>query len=218
MYRDTSRDLVRLAGVHGGQVVVDLACGTGVTAEELLAALGPDGVPMARPAPSRPVIASWGSTRWLPCPGPRSFHAVTRAEGETVVTAGGRVLGVTAWGDDLAEARAAAYRAVGSSALPTNTTGATSPRRDFGPLEPLGSGSSRGRRVLMSICSRNRDKIDMRIWWSATFQGTPSNTDASVMSPSPRAFSHEVALCRGALAPRPRSSCWSASGTADLED
>jgi ubiquinone/menaquinone biosynthesis C-methylase UbiE len=43
MYRDTSRDLARLAEVHGDQVVVDLACGTGVTTGEVLAALGPGG-------------------------------------------------------------------------------------------------------------------------------------------------------------------------------
>jgi phosphoribosylamine--glycine ligase len=40
------------------------------------------------------------------------FHAGTRAEGERVVTAGGRVLGVTAVGDDVDAARASAYRAV----------------------------------------------------------------------------------------------------------
>lgn len=43
MYRETSRDLVRLAEVHGDQVVVDLACGTGVTTEEVLTVLGPSG-------------------------------------------------------------------------------------------------------------------------------------------------------------------------------
>ena len=40
------------------------------------------------------------------------FHAGTRKEGELVVTAGGRVLGVTAVGDDVDAARARAYRAV----------------------------------------------------------------------------------------------------------
>jgi len=40
------------------------------------------------------------------------FHAGTRRDGDRVVTAGGRVLGVTAVGDDVAEARARAYRAV----------------------------------------------------------------------------------------------------------
>jgi phosphoribosylamine---glycine ligase len=40
------------------------------------------------------------------------FHAGTRREGEQVVTAGGRVLGVTATGGDLGEARRRAYAAV----------------------------------------------------------------------------------------------------------
>jgi phosphoribosylamine---glycine ligase len=40
------------------------------------------------------------------------FHAGTRRDGDRVVTAGGRVLGVTAVGDDVDAARARAYRAV----------------------------------------------------------------------------------------------------------
>jgi phosphoribosylamine--glycine ligase len=40
------------------------------------------------------------------------FHAGTQASGDTVVTAGGRVLGVTALGGDLAAARDRAYEAV----------------------------------------------------------------------------------------------------------
>jgi len=39
------------------------------------------------------------------------FHAGTRRDGERIVTAGGRVLGVTAVGDDVAEARKRAYDA-----------------------------------------------------------------------------------------------------------
>ena len=39
------------------------------------------------------------------------FHAGTAERGRRVVTAGGRVLGVTALGDDRAAARAAAYAA-----------------------------------------------------------------------------------------------------------
>ena len=42
------------------------------------------------------------------------FHAGTRREGDRIVTAGGRVLGVTALGSDLAEARNKAYDAVES--------------------------------------------------------------------------------------------------------
>ena len=40
------------------------------------------------------------------------FHAGTQVEGGNLVTAGGRVLGVTALGDDLAAARKRAYEAV----------------------------------------------------------------------------------------------------------
>jgi phosphoribosylamine--glycine ligase len=40
------------------------------------------------------------------------FHAGTRRLDGTLCTAGGRVLGVTALGNDLAEARKAAYAAV----------------------------------------------------------------------------------------------------------
>jgi ubiquinone/menaquinone biosynthesis C-methylase UbiE len=43
MYQDTSSDLVELVGPAPGAVVVDLACGTGVTTREILAALGRDG-------------------------------------------------------------------------------------------------------------------------------------------------------------------------------
>ena len=41
------------------------------------------------------------------------FHAGTRRDGERVLTAGGRVLGVTAWADDLPTAIERAYAAVG---------------------------------------------------------------------------------------------------------
>jgi len=45
-------------------------------------------------------------------PGTKVFHAGTALSGQDVVTNGGRVLGVTAWGAGLAAAREAAYRAV----------------------------------------------------------------------------------------------------------
>ena len=40
------------------------------------------------------------------------FHAGTQLMGDTVVSSGGRVLGVTALGDDIAAAKARAYEAV----------------------------------------------------------------------------------------------------------
>ena len=46
-------------------------------------------------------------------PGVVVFHAATRRAGDEFVTAGGRVLAVTALGDDLAAARERAYRAAG---------------------------------------------------------------------------------------------------------
>ena len=45
-------------------------------------------------------------------PGVTVFHAGTKLVGGDIVTSGGRVLGVTALGDDLVAARAAAYSAV----------------------------------------------------------------------------------------------------------
>ncbi|MHB0857589.1 MAG: phosphoribosylamine--glycine ligase [Anaerolineae bacterium] len=46
------------------------------------------------------------------CPDTLVFHAGTRLDGERVLTAGGRVLGVTAWADDLPLAIERAYAAV----------------------------------------------------------------------------------------------------------
>ena len=45
-------------------------------------------------------------------PGVKVFHAGTKANGDRIVTDGGRVLGVTALGDTLADAKARAYEAV----------------------------------------------------------------------------------------------------------
>lgn len=45
-------------------------------------------------------------------PNVKVFHAGTTSAGEKVVTSGGRVLGVTAWGPDLRQARDLAYAAV----------------------------------------------------------------------------------------------------------
>jgi phosphoribosylaminoimidazole synthetase len=42
------------------------------------------------------------------------FHAGTRAEGERTLTAGGRVLGVTGWGESLPQALERAYQAAGA--------------------------------------------------------------------------------------------------------
>ncbi|MBO9624534.1 MAG: phosphoribosylamine--glycine ligase [Sphingomonas sp.] len=59
--------------------------------------------------------------------GARVFQAGTRLEGETLVASGGRVLNVTARGATVAEAQAAAYRAVDAIDFPTGFC-----RRDIG--------------------------------------------------------------------------------------
>lgn len=43
MYRDTSRDLVKIAGIEAEMRVMDLACGTGMTSGAVLEALGESG-------------------------------------------------------------------------------------------------------------------------------------------------------------------------------
>ena len=55
------------------------------------------------------------------------FQAGTRAAGDTLVAAGGRVLAVTALGDGVAAAQAAAYRAVDALDVPDGFC-----RRDIG--------------------------------------------------------------------------------------
>jgi len=59
--------------------------------------------------------------------GAKVFQAGTRDEGGTLVAAGGRVLAVTALGDDIGAAQAAAYRAVDALDFPTGFC-----RRDIG--------------------------------------------------------------------------------------
>ncbi|CAM5742754.1 Phosphoribosylamine--glycine ligase [Streptomyces alboniger] len=57
------------------------------------------------------------------------LHAGTRQDGDAVLSAGGRVLSVTATGKDLSEARERAYRAVGRVRLDGPSTVRTSRRR-----------------------------------------------------------------------------------------
>jgi phosphoribosylamine--glycine ligase len=51
-------------------------------------------------------------------PGVEAFHAGTAERDGRVVTAGGRVVGVTALGDERAAARSAAYAAAGMISFP----------------------------------------------------------------------------------------------------
>jgi phosphoribosylamine--glycine ligase len=64
------------------------------------------------PGPLTPPVAIEGLDDAAAVPDVVVFHAGTRAEGGRVMTAGGRVLGVTATGTSMAEARARAYQAV----------------------------------------------------------------------------------------------------------
>jgi phosphoribosylamine--glycine ligase len=59
--------------------------------------------------------------------GAKVFHAGTRMDGETLVSSGGRVLNVTALGDSVKAAQAAAYQAVDAIDFPTGFC-----RRDIG--------------------------------------------------------------------------------------
>jgi phosphoribosylamine--glycine ligase len=59
--------------------------------------------------------------------GAKVFHAGTRMEGDTLVSSGGRVLNVTALGDTVKQAQAAAYAAVDAIDFPTGFC-----RRDIG--------------------------------------------------------------------------------------
>jgi len=43
MYKETSRDLVRLAGITDNMQVIDLCCGTGITSEAVMSKLGDTG-------------------------------------------------------------------------------------------------------------------------------------------------------------------------------
>jgi len=66
----------------------------------------------------------WPEDRWV-------FHAGTRRRGRDIVTAGGRVLGVTALGQDLSAARARAYGVIGHEAGSVGFSGMHF-RRDIG--------------------------------------------------------------------------------------
>ncbi|MBB4838325.1 phosphoribosylamine--glycine ligase [Sphingomonas kyeonggiensis] len=59
--------------------------------------------------------------------GAKVFHAGTRMDGDTLVSSGGRVLNVTALGDTVKDAQAAAYAAVDAIDFPTGFS-----RRDIG--------------------------------------------------------------------------------------
>jgi phosphoribosylamine--glycine ligase len=91
------------ACAQGGLATVDIQWQAGAAACVVMASEGyPGSSPLGRPihgldqALAQAVI----------------FHAGTRRDGDEVLTSGGRVLGVTGWGDDLPEALGRAYAVV----------------------------------------------------------------------------------------------------------
>ena len=70
--------------------------------------LASDGYPLAY----EKGIPIYGFEKFKDQDGYYCFHAGTKLDGDTVVTNGGRVLGITAKGNDLKEARKNAYEAV----------------------------------------------------------------------------------------------------------
>ncbi|MBI5878899.1 MAG: phosphoribosylamine--glycine ligase [Chloroflexi bacterium] len=91
------------ACAHGRLADVDVRWKSGAAACVIMASGGyPDRYPTGLPISGldRPIENAF------------VFHAGTRADGDRVVTAGGRVLAVTGWGDDIAQALSRAYRAV----------------------------------------------------------------------------------------------------------
>jgi phosphoribosylamine--glycine ligase len=78
-------------------------------ATSVCVALAAEGYPGAV-VKGRPIHGLFEASRM---PNAKIFHAGTARVKDTFVTNGGRVLGVTAWGDDLRQARERAYAAVG---------------------------------------------------------------------------------------------------------
>jgi phosphoribosylamine--glycine ligase len=73
------------------------------------------------PESSTSGVAIEGLERAEGVPGATVFHAGTARRGDTVVTAGGRVLAVTGTGATIADARAVAYRAADQIAFDGKT-------------------------------------------------------------------------------------------------
>lgn len=80
-------------------------------------------------------VEKGGAIRGLDVAGAKVFHAGTAFQNGALVASGGRVLGVTALGKDVAEAQAAAYRAADAIDFPTGFF-----RRDIGWREVMRQG------------------------------------------------------------------------------
>lgn len=96
------------AAIRGELAGMKVPC-SGQSCVSVVAASG--GYPEAEPLETGFVISGLEEAEREP--GVQVFHAATRRRGSDLVTSGGRVLAVSALGDDLAAARETAYRAMG---------------------------------------------------------------------------------------------------------
>jgi SAM-dependent methyltransferase len=115
MYRETSRDLVRLSSPARDSVVLDLACGTGVATAELLSVLGPEGkVIAADKSPAMLAVAeravSDSRVKWVQT----AAETVDRHIDEVVDAA---VCNSAIWQTDLAATAAAVRKVLAVGAL-----------------------------------------------------------------------------------------------------
>jgi phosphoribosylamine--glycine ligase len=101
-------DLVELldASVSGTLKKIDLKWKPGTAVCVVMASAGyPGNYPKGKP-----ISGLWEAAT---LPNTKVFHAGTMKSGDQIVTNGGRVLGVTAWAENLSAAQSAAYAAVG---------------------------------------------------------------------------------------------------------
>jgi SAM-dependent methyltransferase len=101
IYQETSRDLIALARPAADSVVLDLACGTGATTREILAALGPDGAVIGVDK-SAAMLAMAASS--VADPRVTWIHARTESVAQHLTTrVGAAVCNSAIWQTDLAE-------------------------------------------------------------------------------------------------------------------
>lgn len=106
-YEWTSRDLVRLAGLPADATVVDLACGTGATAREILSVLGPGGTVIGvDKSPAMLAVAARSvpdrRARWIEAAAEELHHQVCGPVGAVICNS-------AIWQTELAAAAAAVH-------------------------------------------------------------------------------------------------------------
>ena len=105
---------------HGDLAALMLACAKGESGERLAepqfsVRTALTVVLAAEGYPDTPTVAGGAKSNWVSAAetgGAKVFQAGTKRDGDRLVASGGRVLNVTALGDSVTEAKAAAYRAV----------------------------------------------------------------------------------------------------------